>query len=170
MFSVCKLLVQLCPHRILPLLSLKKPRQISAKLFSIKYIILDHMKDQMIRHARLYTVIIYFSLILLRQAKFNPSQESGSRQEHTVPVSQPSEPTDQEPRQEPRQESEGNTGSDSRTQQQTPPAASQKSLFDDFDDNLIPGLDLFQQGQSYNPDEEAFIRRMKRQHRRGRKH
>ena len=104
------------------------------------------------------------------EAKFNPSQEPDSCQEHTVPVSQPSEPTDQEPRQEPRQESEGNTGSDSRTQQQTPPAASQKSLFDDFDDNSVPGLDLFQQGQSYNPDEEAFIRRMKRQHRRGRKH
>ena len=104
------------------------------------------------------------------EAKFNPSQEPGSRQEHTVPVSQPSEPTVQEPKQELGQESEGNTGSDSRTQQQTPPAASQKSLFEDFDDNSITGLDLFQQGQSYNPDEEAFIRRMKRQHRRGRKH
>ena len=104
------------------------------------------------------------------EAKFNPSQEPGSHQEHTVPVSQPSDPTDQEPKQEPRQESEGNTGSDSRTQQQTPPAASQKSLFEDFDDNSITGLDLFQQWQSYNPDEEAFIRRMKRQHRRGRKH
>lgn len=103
------------------------------------------------------------------EAKFNPSQEPEARQEQTVPVTQPSEPTDQEPRQEPRQESEGNTGSDSRTQQQTPPAASQKSLFEDFDDNSITGLDLFQQGQSYNPDEEAFIRRMKRQHRRGRK-
>ena len=104
------------------------------------------------------------------EAKFNPSQEPGSRQERNIPVSQPSEPTDQEPKQEPRQESEGNTGPDSRTQQQTPPAASQKSLFEDFDDNSIPGLDLFQQGQSYNPDEEAFIRRMKRQHSRGRKH
>lgn len=103
------------------------------------------------------------------EAKFNPSQEPDSHQEHTVPVTQPS---GQEPRQEPRQESEGNNGSgpDSSTQQQPHPAASQKSLFDDFDDNSIPGLDLFQQGKSYNPDEEAFIRRMKRQHRRGRKH
>ena len=65
----------------------------------------------------------------------------GSRQEHTVPVSQPSEPTVQEPKQELGQESEGNTGSDSRTQQQTPPAASQKSLFEDFDDNSITGLE-----------------------------
>ena len=105
------------------------------------------------------------------EAKFNPSQEPDSRQEQTVPVTQPSETTDQKPRQEPRQESESNNGPgpDSRSQQQTPPAASQKNLFDDFDDNSIPGLDLFQQGQSYNPDEEAFIRRMKRQHRRGRK-
>lgn len=106
------------------------------------------------------------------ETKFSPSQEPDSHQEQTVPVTQPTEPTDQETRQEPRQESEGNNGPrpDSSTQQQPPSAASQKSLFDDFDDNSVPGLDLFQQGQSYNPDEEAFIRRMKRQHRRGRKH
>lgn len=41
----------------------------------------------------------------------------------------------------------------------------------DYDNDFELSLpDLFQQGQSVNPDEEAFIRRMKRQHRRGRKH
>ena len=40
---------------------------------------------------------------------------------------------------------------------------------DDYDYDLsLPGFEI-QQGRSYNPDEEAFIRRMKRQHRRGRK-
>lgn len=40
---------------------------------------------------------------------------------------------------------------------------------DDYDYGLsLPGFEI-QQGRSFNPDEEAFIRRMKRQHRRGRK-
>lgn len=40
---------------------------------------------------------------------------------------------------------------------------------DDLDyDISLPGFEI-QQGRSFNPDEEAFIRRMKRQHRRGRK-
>ena len=32
---------------------------------------------------------------------------------------------------------------------------------------IIPGLDLFQQGQSVNPDEEAFRRRMQRKKKKG---
>ncbi len=36
-------------------------------------------------------------------------------------------------------------------------------------DGILPGFDLFQPGQSYNPDEEEFIRRMKRKRRRGRR-
>lgn len=34
----------------------------------------------------------------------------------------------------------------------------------------IPGLDLFQQGQSFNPDEEEFRRRMQRKKKRGPRH
>ena len=34
----------------------------------------------------------------------------------------------------------------------------------------IPGLDLFQQGQSFNPDEEEFRRRMQRKKKRGTRH
>lgn len=42
----------------------------------------------------------------------------------------------------------------------------------DFDDYglPIPGLDLFQQGQSFNPDEEDFRRRMQRKKKRGPRH
>ena len=42
----------------------------------------------------------------------------------------------------------------------------------DFDDYglPIPGLDLFQQGQSFNPDEEDFRRRMQRKKKRGTRH
>lgn len=40
------------------------------------------------------------------------------------------------------------------------------SDFGDYD-LLIPGLDLFQQGQSFNPDEEEFRRRMQRKKKKG---
>lgn len=50
-----------------------------------------------------------------------------------------------------------------------PPAAKTPVSTPDSDyDISLPGFEI-QQGQSVNPDEEAFIRRMKRQHRRGRK-
>lgn len=37
------------------------------------------------------------------------------------------------------------------------------------EDFLLPGLDLFQQGQSFNPDEEEFRRRMQRKKKKGRR-
>ena len=43
------------------------------------------------------------------------------------------------------------------------------SDFDDYD-LPIPGLDLFQQGQSFNPDEEEFRRRMQRKKKKGPRH
>ena len=43
------------------------------------------------------------------------------------------------------------------------------SDFGDYD-LPIPGLDLFQQGQSFNPDEEDFRRRMQRKKKRGPRH
>lgn len=43
------------------------------------------------------------------------------------------------------------------------------SDFGDYD-LPIPGLDLFQQGQSFNPDEEEFRRRMQRKKKRGPRH
>ena len=42
------------------------------------------------------------------------------------------------------------------------------SDFGDYD-LPIPGLDLFQQGQSFNPDEEEFRRRMQRKKKKGRR-
>ena len=46
-----------------------------------------------------------------------------------------------------------------------------QSVYDFGDYDLpIPGLDLFQQGQSFNPDEEEFRRRMQRKKKRGPRH
>ena len=49
---------------------------------------------------------------------------------------------------------------------QTRPSTTNRYNSDDYD-LAIPGLDLFQQGQSFNPDEEEFIRRMKKKKKRG---
>ncbi len=48
-------------------------------------------------------------------------------------------------------------------------ASQSASDFGDYD-LPIPGLDLFQQGQSFNPDEEEFRRRMQRKKKRGSRH
>ena len=49
---------------------------------------------------------------------------------------------------------------------QNRPSTTNRDISDDYD-LTIPGLDLFQQGQSFNPDEEEFIRRMKKKKKRG---
>ncbi len=51
---------------------------------------------------------------------------------------------------------------------QTRPSTTNRDNSDDYD-LTIPGLDLFQQGQSFNPDEEEFIRRMKKKKKRGKR-
>ena len=52
--------------------------------------------------------------------------------------------------------------------QQQSTVAQSVSDFGDYD-LPIPGLDLFQQGQSFNPDEEEFRRRMQRKKKKGRR-
>ena len=55
------------------------------------------------------------------------------------------------------------------TSEQSQSTASQSvSDYGDYD-LPIPGLDLFQQGQSFNPDEEEFRRRMQRKKKKGRR-
>ena len=56
----------------------------------------------------------------------------------------------------------------SRSQQQFS-VTKTSSDFGDYD-LPIPGLDLFQQGQSFNPDEEDFRRRMQRKNKKGPRH
>ncbi len=66
------------------------------------------------------------------------------------------------------QSSGGHQHSTSTPQQ---PAVSQSSFTDYGDyDFALPGLDLFQQGQSFNPDEEEFRRRMQRKKKKGPRH
>ena len=75
-------------------------------------------------------------------------------------------------------QSQTNTAQDTQTsdsQQHSTSGQYQSSVtqsvsdFGDYD-LPIPGLDLFQQGQSFNPDEEDFRRRMQRKKKRGPRH
>ena len=65
------------------------------------------------------------------------------------------------------QSQSGNTQQSSGTQQQSVPTQSTSDYGDS--DFTLPGLDLFQPGQSFNPDEEEFRRRMQRKKKKGRR-
>ena len=71
------------------------------------------------------------------------------------------------------QQAQAPTPSPSQSQpQQSQPAAlsvAPSTTPYDSDDFTIPGLDLFQLGPAVNPEEEEFIRRMKRKKKRGRR-
>ena len=67
-------------------------------------------------------------------------------------------------------QSQTGTAQDTQTSggQQQSTVTQSVSDFGDYD-LPIPGLDLFQQGQSFNPDEEEFRRRMQRKKKKGRR-
>ena len=67
--------------------------------------------------------------------------------------------------QEPEQRADTQAPSDGRHQSATTHSAT------DYGDSdfTLPGLDLFQPGQSFNPDEEEFRRRMQRKKKKGRR-
>ena len=67
------------------------------------------------------------------------------------------------------QEPEDNQQSQSTSGQQQSTVTQSVSNSGDYDLS-IPGLDLFQQGQSFNPDEEEFRRRMQRKKKKGPRH
>ncbi len=56
----------------------------------------------------------------------------------------------------------------SRQQSQQPAVTQSSNDYGDYD-FALPGLDLFQQGQSFNPEEEEFRRRMQRKKKKGRR-
>ena len=88
-------------------------------------------------------------------------------------VVQPIEPTSEDTYSGTTQEPDNNQPSDSQQQstsgQHQSTVTQSVSDFSDYD-MPIPGLDLFQQGQSFNPDEEEFRRRMQRKKKRGPRH
>ena len=107
--------------------------------------------------------------------RFNNSENASTdTPDVAIPiVVQPIEPTPEDTYSGTTQEPDNNQSSDSQQQstsgQHQFTVTQSVSDFGDYD-LPIPGLDLFQQGQSFNPDEEEFRRRMQRKKKRGPRH
>lgn len=95
-------------------------------------------------------------------ARFNQEQPQSEQAPEQQPTTAPVVvvPSTSE---EPPQPQSGTTTSDSHTEAHTQPRHTDSNDYD----LTLPGLDLFQQGQSFNPDEEDFRRRMQRKKKKG---
>ena len=95
-------------------------------------------------------------------ARFNQeqpqSEQAPEQQPTTAPVVVVPSTSEKTP-----QPQSGTTTSDSHTEAHTQPRHTDSNDYD----LTLPGLDLFQQGQSFNPDEEDFRRRMQRKKKKG---
>lgn len=95
-------------------------------------------------------------------ARFNQeqpqSEQAPEQQPTTAPVVVVPSTSEETP-----QPQSGTTTSDSHTEAHTQPRHTDSNDYD----LTLPGLDVFQQGQSFNPDEEDFRRRMQRKKKKG---
>ncbi len=114
-----------------------------------------------------------FSANAINERFNNPGNTPADNHDVATPVVSPIEPTPEDTHSDTTQESYNNQPSGSQQQstsgQPQLPVAQSVSDLGDYD-LPIPGLDLFQQGQSFNPDEEEFRRRMQRKKKRGPRH
>ncbi len=112
-----------------------------------------------------------FSANAINERFNNPANTHSDTPDVATPiVVPPIEPTPEDSHSDNTQEPDNNQPSGGQQQststQQHITVAQSVSGFDDYD-LPIPGLDLFQQGQSFNPDEEDFRRRMQRKKKKG---
>ena len=112
-----------------------------------------------------------FSANAINERFNNPANTHSDTPDVATPiVVPPIEPTPEDSHSDNTQEPDNNQPSGGQQQststQQHITVAQSVSGFDDYD-LPIPGLDLFQQGQSFNPDEEEFRRRMQRKKKKG---
>ena len=99
----------------------------------------------------------------------NPANVYSDTPDVVVPVvAPPIEPTPEDTHSDTTQEPYNNQQSGGQHQSQQPSVIQSSTDYGDYD-FALPGLDLFQQGQSFNPDEEDFRRRMQRKKKKGRR-
>ena len=111
-----------------------------------------------------------FSANAINERFNNPANIPADTPDVSTPiVVPPVEPTPGDTHSHTAQESEDNQQSQSTSGQQQSTVTQSVSNYGDYD-LPIPGLDLFQQGQSFNPDEEEFRRRMQRKKKKGPRH
>lgn len=109
-----------------------------------------------------------FSANALNERFNNPAITNAETPAATTTVVIPVEDTFTDSESTTQQQSTANTQQPSSGSQQTTPSQSHDNYSDS--DFTLPGLDLFQQGQSFNPDEEEFRRRMQRKKKKGPRH
>ena len=111
-----------------------------------------------------------FSANAINERFNNPANAPTDTPDVAMPiVVPPIEQTYEDSHSDTTQEPEDNQQSQSTSGQQQSTVTQSVSNSGDYD-LPIPGLDLFQQGQSFNPDEEEFRRRMQRKKKRGPRH
>ncbi len=113
-----------------------------------------------------------FSANAINERFNNPGNTPADTHDVATPIVSPIEPTPEDTHSDTTQEPDNNQPSGSQQQstsgQPQSPVTQSVTDFGDYD-LPIPGLDLFQQGQSFNPDEEEFRRRMQRKKKKGRR-
>lgn len=109
-----------------------------------------------------------FSANALNERFNNPAITNAETPDATTTVVIPVEDTFTDSESTTQPQSTANTQQPSSGSQQTTPSQSHDNYSDS--DFTLPGLDLFQQGQSFNPDEEEFRRRMQRKRKKGPRH
>lgn len=109
-----------------------------------------------------------FSANALNERFNNPAITNAETPDATTTVVIPVEDTFTDSESTTQPQSTANTQQPSSGSQQTTPSQSHDNYSDS--DFTLPGLDLFQQGQSFNPDEEDFRRRMQRKKKKGPRH
>lgn len=111
-----------------------------------------------------------FSANAINERLNNPANAPTDTPDVAMPiVVPPIEQTYEDSHSDTTQEPEDNQQSQSTSGQQQSTVTQSVSNSGDYD-LPIPGLDLFQQGQSFNPDEEEFRRRMQRKKKKGPRH
>ena len=109
-----------------------------------------------------------FSANALNERFNNPAITNAETPDATTTVVIPVEDTFTDSESTTQPQSTANTQQPSSGSQQITPSQSHDNYSDS--DFTLPGLDLFQQGQSFNPDEEEFRRRMQRKKKKGPRH
>lgn len=113
-----------------------------------------------------------FSANAINERFNNPANEPVNTPDVAIPIVAPTvEPTPEDTHSDNTQEQDNNQPSGGQQQSTSTQHTTVTQSPTDYGDSdfALPGLDLFQQGQSFNPEEEEFRRRMQRKKKKGRR-
>ncbi len=140
---------------------------VEGRIYGVTFI--DHESMTVLNGSRLGKE---FSANAINERFNNPANEPVNTPDVAIPiVAPPIEPTSEDPHSDTTQEQDNNQPSGSQQQSTSTQHTTVTQSPTDYGDSdfALPGLDLFQQGQSFNPEEEEFRRRMQRKKKKGRR-